>query len=382
VPNLTPLELATDSVFGIDPAIPSLAPESSSSSPLVALERAVLPAVAKPPCVVTFSGGRDSSLILAVAARVARREGLPLPVPATLRFVGLEHAEESKWQDMVLGHLKLDQRVILDIRSELDLVGPRAGRLLLRHGILWPLNVYLHAALIAPARGGSLMTGMTGDSLFGEGRWFRTQEVLSGRRRPEPRDILRVGLAFAPRWVRQPVLRRRVETVPWLRKSARQAYIEARSRAEASTPWQWDRWVDHLSRRRAWRVANESMSELAVAEGTTHVQPLGDRSFLGSLARAGGRHGFGDRTMVMRALFAEVLPDPVLARSDKARFGAAFIGSHTREFAWAWQGRGVDPDIVDLDALRAAWVTERFNPRAALLLQAAWLHEKGGHPAG
>jgi asparagine synthase (glutamine-hydrolysing) len=306
---------------------------------------------------------------------------LPLPIPATIRFADLERAEESSWQDMVLRHLKLDERVSIEVRSELDLVGPLAGRLLLRHGILWPLNVYLHAALIQHARGGSLMTGMAGDSLFGGSRWLTAQDLLARRRKPEPRDVLRLGLAVAPRWVRQRVLRRRVEAFPWLRPSAREAFIESRSFAEANTPWRWDRWIDHLSRRRSWRIAGESMNELAAAEGTTHVPPLGDRSFLASVARTGGSRGMGNRTMVMRALFADVLPDPVLARSDKAVFGAAFIGARTREFAWAWKGQGVDPEVVDPDVLRAAWLGERFNPRSALLLQAAWLHEQQGGPA-
>jgi asparagine synthase (glutamine-hydrolysing) len=279
---------------------------------------------------------------------------------------------------MVLAHLKLVDRVILDVRTDFDLVGPLAGPLLIRHGILWPLNVYLHAALMRYARGGSLMTGMTGDSLFGEGRWFKTQEVLAGRRKPEPRDVLRLGLAVAPRWVRQRALRGRVEAVPWLRPGPRRAWAEARVRAEASIPWRWDRRIDHLSRRRDWRIANESMNELAAAEGTTHVQPLGDRTFLASVAKAGGARGIGDRTAIMRALFADVLPDPVLARSDKAVFGAAFVGEHTREFAWSWRGQGIDPEIVDPDVLRAAWVGERFNPRASLLLQAAWLHQRQG----
>ncbi len=376
MPQLTPLEVATDSVLGVDPGVPPLPTGNSRLSPLAALEQAVLPAVARPPCVVTFSGGRDSSLVLAVAARVARREGLPLPVPATIRFVELERAEESPWQEMVLAHLKLVDRVIIDVRTDFDLVGPLAGPLLLRHGVLWPLNVYLHAALMGSARGGSLMTGMTGDSLFGEGRWFKAQEVLAGRRKPEPRDVLRLGLAIAPRWLRQRALRGRVEAVPWLRPAAREAWAEARVRAEASTPWRWDRWIEHVSRRRAWRIANESMNELAAAEGTTHVQALGDRSFLACLAKAGGIRGIGDRTAIMRALFADVLPDPVLARSDKAVFGAAFVGDRTREFARSWRGQGVDPGLVDPEVLRAAWVGERFNPRAALLLQAAWLYQQ------
>lgn len=290
----------------------------------------------------------------------------------------MQGADESSWQDLVLRHLEIDERIIIDVRTDFDLVGPLVGKLLLRHGILWPLNVYLHAAFVEQARAGSLMTGMMGDGLFGGGRWLAVKEVLAGRRKPVPRDVLRLGLAFAPRWVRERVMERRIEPLPWLQPEARAAFIESRSQAEASTPWQWDRWIDQLSRRRAWRIAKESMDQLAAAEGTTHVEPLADRSFLASLAHTGGKRGIGDRTRIMRALFADVLPDQVLARSDKAVFGSAFIGAETREFAWTWKGGGVDPAIVDPDALRAAWLAERFNTRAALLLQAAWLHEQDG----
>ena len=54
-------------------------------TPLAALEEAILPALRRPPCLVSFSGGRDSSCVLAAATRAARREGLQPPVPVTLR---------------------------------------------------------------------------------------------------------------------------------------------------------------------------------------------------------------------------------------------------------------------------------------------------------
>lgn len=85
------------------------------------MEHAVLPAVSRPPCVVTFSGGRDSSLVLAVAANVARREGLPQPVPATINFKGIKTAEESSWQELVIRHLGLDEWVHRDSANGLTL---------------------------------------------------------------------------------------------------------------------------------------------------------------------------------------------------------------------------------------------------------------------
>ena len=375
--SLTPLELATNTVSGFDPAVPPLPMAPPDLTPLAALEATVLPAVARPPCVVTFSGGRDSSLVLAIAARVAKREGLPPPIPATIRFVGLEGARETWWQEMVLRHLGIDEWVTLDLRTELDFVGPLAGRVLRRHGVLWPLNIYVHEALIGHAKGGSLMTGMNGDMVFGGGRWLATNQLLGGQRKPNPRDILRVGLAFSPTWVKQLVLRRRVQVPPWLRPAAMEAFVEASSKAQASVPRRWYPWMDYLARLRSLRIASESMELLAADAGTKHVQPLADRSLLATIAKTGGTYGIGDRTAIMRSLFTEVLPDQLLARPDKAVFGGAFVGHWTRDFAKSWQGEGVDPDLVDPEILSKSWLAEKFDFRAALLLQAAWLHQQG-----
>ena len=85
------IELATSLVTGRRPAparpfgagrslLPSL--QACSSSVL-------LRSLQRPPCVVAFSGGRDSAGLLAAATRAARRHGLPLPIPATYRFPGV-----------------------------------------------------------------------------------------------------------------------------------------------------------------------------------------------------------------------------------------------------------------------------------------------------
>ena len=370
---LTPLELSVNKVFGIDPAIPPLSEVPRELTTLEALEAAVLPALARPPCVVTFSGGRDSSLVLAVATKVARRHGLPDPVPATLRFVDNERAEETSWQEMVIRHLDLHDWVSKDVITDLDFIGPLSSRVLRSHGVLWPLNAYLHEALMDHARGGSLMTGMHGDAVFGGGRWLATNEVLGRRRRPRLRDGLRLGLAMAPRWAKRRVMRRRVHTPPLLRPVAREAFVDAKARSEAGAPTRWDLWIDNLARRRSVRIATDSMQLLTDDADALLVQPLADRSVLATLARQGGARGIGDRTATMRSLFTDLLPDQLLARPDKAVFGDAFVGKWTRDFARDWQGDGVDTDFVDPDALREAWLGDDFDFRAALLLQAAWL---------
>ena len=68
---------------------------------------AILPALLRPPCVMSFTGGRGSSLVLAVAVQLARREGLELPVPATIRMRGSANADESAYQERLVIRLGL-----------------------------------------------------------------------------------------------------------------------------------------------------------------------------------------------------------------------------------------------------------------------------------
>ena len=257
--DLTPLELATYMILGTvsNPSpLPSAPP---GTSPLAAMEAAVLPAVSRPPCVVTFSGGRDSSLVLAVSSSVARREGLPLPIPATLNFKGVESAEESSWQELVIRYLGLSEWVHRDITQDLDLVGPLVTGVLKKHGVLWPLNVFVHQALIHHASGGSLMTGMHGDTVFGGGRWLGVNQLLAGRRSLQMRDGLRVGLAVAPKWLRMRVFWRRARGLPWLRPAVQKDYRGRLARAQAEEPRRWDRWIERYAQLRSLSLAKESI---------------------------------------------------------------------------------------------------------------------------
>lgn len=131
----------------------------------------VRPALLRQPCVVSFSGGRDSSAVLAVAVRLARREGLALPVPVTMRFADAEDTHESDWQELVIRHLGLKEWVRLDLTDELDLLGPISTDVLLRHGLLWPPNSFAHLVILREAPGGSLLTGLDGDGVFGNWRY-------------------------------------------------------------------------------------------------------------------------------------------------------------------------------------------------------------------
>ena len=103
---LTPLEIAAGAPL---PDRMRGRPAATRLTPAEALGAAVLAAVRRTPCVVSFSGGRDSSLVLSAAVAAARREGLRLPVPLTVRVRGDADAEERGWQELVVRRLGIEE---------------------------------------------------------------------------------------------------------------------------------------------------------------------------------------------------------------------------------------------------------------------------------
>lgn len=117
---------------------PDIRGAAAGRTPRQALEDVLTEALAAPPCFVAFSGGRDSSLVLAVAADVARRRGLPAPIAVTERFPGHDAAEDDQWQELMVRHLALEEWIRFDATAEVDLLGERAKASLRRFGLLWP----------------------------------------------------------------------------------------------------------------------------------------------------------------------------------------------------------------------------------------------------
>ncbi len=371
-PGMSELEVAAGAPVGLDPPIVI---EDVPEDPMAALEAAVSDAVAAPPCYVAFSGGRDSSLVLAGAVRVARRDGHPLPIAATMRFERGSEAEEDSWQELVLEHLGLDERIIVDITHELDFVGPVATAELLRRGPLFPPNSHSMAPLLARVAGGSLLVGAGGDEVLGYHRWTNLNDGLAGRRKPVLRDVGRLGVAALPaRMQRRLLARRDAVARPWLRAEAERA-VRSLERSVGEEPIRFDRAVLWASRRRITTVGRGSLAILGQASGVRVEAPLLDPRFVSALARAGGARGWGDRSATMRAIADGVLPDALLDRRDKAAFNATFFGDSTRRFAAEWSGSGVDPSLVDRDALRLEWSDKSPNYFSAMLLQLAWLHD-------
>jgi asparagine synthase (glutamine-hydrolysing) len=345
---LTPLDIATGMPFG--------APRRGAPlpAPAAGLDAAILPALRHGPCLVSFSGGRDSSAVLAAATALARREGLPLPVPATLRAPGAAASDEAHWQERVVQHLGIEDWIRIEVQDELDVIGPYARRVLRAHGLLWPCNVHFHLPLLEHARGGSLLTGVGGDELFAGAAattWRRS------------------AFGFAPPPLRRAVLARREPVAfAWLTPAARRAATAARAAEAATEPRGVRARMAWLRGLRYLELALSAIGE--VAEDVQLAHPLFDAGLWSAVAARGG---FADRTAGMTALFGELLPSDVLARGSKAHFDEVFFNRHSRAFVQAWDGTGAPEGLIDVEALRANWLGGEPSAQTFTLLQALWL---------
>jgi hypothetical protein len=366
------IELATGLVVGVDVTRVPLGPRRVAPAELPGiLEQALVPALQRAPCVVAFSGGRDSAGVLAAATRAARRHGLPLPIPASYRFAGVEDVDESAWQDSVVRHLELEDWVRVEVTDELDLVGPVARPLLRRFGPPWPPNSHFGGLLVPHARGGTFVTGVGGDELFEPGGHLVAQ-LLVGRRRPHRRDLRSVVAALAPRALRVWRARGRVAALPWLTPDAAAAHERARAQESVQPLW-WGRSVTDDWWRARHRLATCASIAAACGDDVTVEHPFMDPAFLSAVAGALWRAGFPSRAAAMDLLFGDALPRAVRQRSSKAAFFGPFVNRHSRAFIRSWDGTGVDETLVNVRTLRACWDESRVDARSYALLQSAWL---------
>jgi hypothetical protein len=389
--RLHPLEIATGVVLGATaPRVDSSSvatdrlPEalhggrqrSFDASPLGALERAMVPLLRARPCLVSFSGGRDSSLALAVAVRVARSTGQAPPVPITLRFPGDTEASEIDWQERVIAELGVEDWVRLELSTELDLLGELALSVRRRHGLQFPPNAHFHVPMLEYARGGTLITGNGGDELLGEWRGRAAADLLARRAKPTRQGLRALARAAAPPVARRLWSGRRTlprAQLPWLSEAGIRLYTDALGREFAVEPSLWRARIAWRSRRRWRSLTNASLQRIANDHGVQMAHPLLDRDFVRALGAAGGRLGYGTRTQAMRALFGSVLSEWLIARPTKARFNDVFWGPASRALAREWDGR-LQGELAALtlpDAVRDGWLRKTPDARMALLLQAA-----------
>jgi asparagine synthetase B (glutamine-hydrolysing) len=374
---LSPLEIAAGFPLPERSRPERLARSSRSRlEPRTALEQSARRALRRPPCIVSFSGGRDSSLVLAIAVDVARREGLPLPVPVTVRVFGDSHDEEHQWQEVVVRHLRLDDWVRLEIGDELDCIGPVAQPILLRHGLLWPANVHFHVPQLERARGGSLLTGIGGDEMFSSSGWARLRRVLAGRALPQPRDTLRLAAALAPHGARRRIVVARNEVdLEWLKPAARNAVLRGLAEQTAAEPVRWGRRFAWLLGLRYLELCTRSFDILGRDWDVAISHPLLEPELAAALSSLPRSRRFDGRTEALTTLFGDLLPPGLASRRSKAAFTRTLWGRTSSTFAFDWDGSGVDPEIVDVDVLLHRWRTERAEG-PHMLLQSLWLERE------
>ena len=336
-----------------------------------------MPALQRSPCLVAFSGGRDSSAVLAAATIVARREGLPLPVPVTLRYRAVAETDESRWQDLVLRHLGLEDRVCIDADSELELLGAHSRSLLLRHGLMLPPQLGSWVPMFQHALGGALLDGGWGDAVFGG---WRYAELAASAMWTSKRRMAKAQLhARSPRVLRAAwhYWRDDEPALPWLTKAAKRRLMAAVAIEHAGVATRWEPFTRAWAAARFVRVARRSYEAVAGEFDCLSVDPFVEPRFLTALSEARSRWGYGNRTDLMAALFGDVLPPATISRSDKADFTTALWGPTVRAFTESWDGRGVSEQWVDPAALRREWAQPVPDFRTSLLVQAAWLHVTG-----
>jgi asparagine synthetase B (glutamine-hydrolysing) len=372
--GLTRLELITGWAVGIDARAPDIANVDPLGHPVAALERALLPAVTRSPCYVAFSGGRDSSVLLALATRLARREGQDDPIPLTMRFRDVPEGEESAWQIGVVEHLNLNEWKVVQQAEDIDLVGAEWQSSVRASGLQWPPSAHGLLPLQRAASGGAFVHGDGGDQVFAGWGRGRVSDLLARRRRFRPRDVRGLIRAYAPARVRRAIETRLALTpAPWLIPAARDVWARHQGRAHAAEPRTWPEFLRWTRRERATVLMLETLERQTRNAGAQLFTPFWDSGFLCSLGKWGGRLGRGSRTALMAALFADLLPDHVLRRATKAHFTRAFFNEPTREFARGWQGPVPEPDVVMREPLRGAWLSDLPPNTSATLLQASWL---------
>ena len=368
--TLDPLEVAGGWVNGYDPL-----PMPPAGSPRQVLDDLLLRHLRRSPCLVAFSGGRDSSVLLAAAVVLARRERLPLPTPITLSYPDAADSDEAAWQQQVLDHLGVTHRIVLTVHDEHDPLGPVATPVLRRHGLVWPPNFAPTLRMMDLARGGVLLTGEGGDETFGLKRITPLTKVLKSRGRVSPTVYKDVPGALAPALLRRRSAMRGRYRRPWLHPDVETELARKDAADMAAFALHAGRNTWQFATRRCARIGYETMRSLGAEMNVEYVQAFAEPAVVAAVAARAGFLGWTGRTATMRTLFGDLLPREVLERRTKALFANAVFTRHTREFARTWNGTGVDTDLVNPEALRDNWLSPTPHAPSMSLLQQAWLAE-------
>lgn len=373
-------ELCVALLFGQLHGEQPLDPAEATVSTRAVLERQLTEAMQRGPLWVAYSGGRDSSALLAIAASVARREGFELPVAVTMTFPELPESHEEAWQRLVLDHLDLaDQWHPLRLTDELDLIGANAQRVLRPHGVILPPNAHAFLPMLdAVGPDGTLVSGGNGDELM-EGVPQRLSSAVLSRRRIPRSQWTEAAIHDLPgRFIGRAIRKRSVmRFLHWVRMPVLSRLVRAEIADRDESAIRFDRLLQDAWLDREFRAGRHAVVTLAQEAGGQLLQPFGDREVMTAFARDWGYRFPGSRRASLDRLVGDLLPPSILDRSSKAEFARAFVAAGTRAFIEDWDRTGVDPERVDLDALQAEWANERPHYCSLPLLHHAWLTSQG-----
>lgn len=375
--SLDPLEIHSGIVLGARRSPLPPAPRVIPGAPRRVLDELLAGALSKSPCFVLFSGGRDSSVILAAATQTARKHGLPEPIPLTARFAAHPRTWETAWQERTVRQLGLTEWTRFDVHDELDALGELATGALLRHGPYWPPNAHTILLFARHVGSGSMLTGGGGDELLERWEWGRMPLRQVARLSPR-RNILKWG----PYNCLPLALRRRLPDNPtaiWTRWLTEDALAQLRHRqlaARGDPPRAWADSVEHYLRGRYLECVRATLDTLAAATGACLIEPFYDVRLIRSVVAQAPARGYASRTAALETLFGDLLSTEVLRRGTKAEFGSAIWGPAARSFATDWDGRGVDVQLAEPARVRAEWLRERPDGRAIAMIQSAWYEQQ------
>lgn len=357
---LTPEEIASGLVTGPVPTRPAQIGEPGRAGTVLdRMSELLRPALARSPCLVSFSGGMDSSFVLAAATHAARRDGLPDPVPIIWRFVDAPAADETDRQTRVIGALGLAEPIVLTAGDDLDLLGPVATDFLDRFGLRFPANLYVHLPLVAAAGAGALLTGVGGD------------QVLCGHRDRPP--ALRRAFSALPPALLAPAVRHRADHFPWLtpaasRRSTARWLAHRPPRAGVAR-------MHHRTTDRGMALGVAAFTDMAIDTGTLVMHPFLDPGVQAAFGALVERRPAARRPELLAAASGP-LPEVIAAPHPKARFHQAFVRAATARFIRRPADPALLPPGVDPARLQRFWCEHPDSTATALLIQHLWLRQR------
>jgi asparagine synthase (glutamine-hydrolysing) len=228
--------------------------------------------------------------------------------------------------------------------------------------------------MLQAARTGSLLTGNGGDEVFrslAKPKKMTPMQIVGSL---PPHRALMVGLvkALPLRW-KILVQYHHALRFPWLRPAARREV--QRRFVENSIQLQTDNRhpLERLEDSRYLELSRAIVAVLTHDADVELVQPFLAPRFFRAILSEVPEEGFPSRNAAFESFFGDLLPAAVARRTSKAVFTEAFWGPDSRDFANGWDGTGLDPSLVDPEALRSHWLRPRPDMRSATPLQAAWL---------